>query len=1045
MRSLSAIRLGVRKITAVLATVALLMTGFCVFSVSASSAEGTLISLFCYGSGTAGTDVAGDKSTGYAANLGSAVVTASVNGADARKLEWTSDLYTYGTDSAVQPAMTGGSKNPWAAGAYIQVQVCTVGYTDICFSAKLGGTKKGPRDFVLQYSTDGTTFQAVDNAEYAITTNKTMQQAFSSVPLPDDASNAETLYIRMAVASDMLIGGTEGLAGSTGGETAVNDIVITGTGEAVFYPQGDVDQNGVLTSSDVRRLLLLLANGTTPDSQVVLLADVNGDGGISTSDARLMLQALIDGTAPAYLPESNGSSSDPSVVNGSPVVSADTLITLDGTTATVTGEGATVSGNVITVTAAGSYTVTGTMTDGQLLVASDKEGENVNLTLSDAHITSNTCAPLYIQSAANTHILLAEGTENSLTDAASYTLESGTDEPKAALFSADDLVIEGSGALTVNANYNNGIHSKDDLKINGGTLNITAVNQGIHGKDSVCISGGDITVNAGGDGIQSDNIEDTTRGYVTVTDGTLNITAGNDGIQAETALTVEGGNITVKTGGGSSTSPSSSDTESYKGFKSNGTITTTGGSVILDCKDDAIHAAGTVMLSGGRFSVSTGDDGVHSDTSLIINDPTVLTVEKSYEALEAVDLTVTGGETRVYASDDGVNGAGGTDDNSGYWYIESNLLYVQSSTDAGYELHIKPGASFDIAAQPYLVLDYNSAVPFDIVFDVQSSGASGTLSLASDWYASFGATADDVAGGYLPASNESKIVALDMKSYFDANGVPSDGSAAVSDIIIRLGGQGRICLGALQLSDSDSVTYFSATAAGTAIVSDATADTVVNLMTGIATTASSTEQSSTSTPSAPGAPGAGGGMESETTGSITITGGYLAVYADGDGLDANGDINQTGGTVIVHGPTSGANGALDYDGTYLITGGTLIAVGSVGMMQTPSTSSSQNTLSIRLSSSRSAGTTVGIKDANGNTLLAFKPSKSYQSAVVSLPSVTSGSTYTAYTGGTCSGTETDGLYTGDYSGGTSVGSATVSSSVTTIGSSSGGGFQPGRP
>ena len=128
---------------------------------------------------------------------------------------------------------------------------------------------------------------------------------------------------------------------------------------------------------------------------------------------------------------------------------------------------------------------------------------------------------------------LRTGTSNVVTDGQTYNLPEGETEPDAAVFSNDDLVFEGTGSLTVNGNFNNGIASSDDIDINGGNITVTAVNNGIKGKDSVVIVNGTVTVNAGGDGIQSDNDEDPEKGYVTIAGGTLDVTAASDGIQAE--------------------------------------------------------------------------------------------------------------------------------------------------------------------------------------------------------------------------------------------------------------------------------------------------------------------------------------------------------------------------------------------------------------------------------------------------------------------------------------------------------------------------------
>ncbi len=1017
---------------AVILVITLLCTSLPLMTFAATASD-TLLACLTYDGGTAGADIPGDKSVGYPFSLGDATVHASVNGTDARKLEWTSDNYTHGSTSAVQPTMTAGSNNPWAVGAYIEVRLSTVGYTDLRFSAKLGGTKKGPRDFKLQYSTDGVSFTDV-GVTYAITTNKEMQQAFYNVALPSATENVQTLFLRMTVCSDTLINGSTGLSGATGGETAVNDIVILASGEVQYHPQGDANLDGAVSSLDARSVLLSLIGGIAFTETQHLFADYNQDNAVDTADARAILLHCANLELPIFDIPNNGGST-------APTESSATHILLQGTTATVTGSGATVNGSIVTITDGGYYTVEGSMTDGQILVAADDTADDVFITLQDVTMSCSNSAPFFVQSADNTTLILADGTVNTFSDTANYIFADGTDEPSSPIYSKDDLIIEGAGTLIVNGNYNNGITSKDDLKFNGGIYDITAVNHGIRGKDSIVVKDGTFTINAGADGMQSDNTTDTTRGYVTIEDGTFNITAARDGIQAETALTINDGNFSVKTGGGSSTSPSSTDTESYKGLKAGSSITVTGGSITLDCKDDAIHSNLDVTLAGGVISAASGDDGVHADGLLLVNDPAALTVTKSYEAIEGVNITVTGGTMRLTASDDGINAAGGTDDNAGYWYVKDNLLYVVSESSNGYTFSLNTDISFDVNSSIYLNTDFNSTSPFDIVLDIESDNGSGSPALSTDWYPSFGYEATDVADGYLPATNSSVTAALDLKGYFDWNGTPTDGVATITGILVKLQGTGSICLGALQISDSDSITSFSLSASGSTLTAGAAQGNIMSLLDGIADTASSTSSSSSS-----GNAGNMGGTESTSYGSMTMIGGYIAVYASGDGVDINGDAVINGGTLIVHGPTDSGNAALDFDGTFDINGGIFIAAGASGMLQTPSSTSTQYILSFKSSSSMSAGTKFGIRDASGNTIVAFTPTKSCQSIIVSTPDIASGVTYTAYTGGTCSGSETDGLYDGSYSSGTSVGSATISSIITSIGnSSSSGNNRPTRP
>jgi hypothetical protein len=166
---------------------------------------------------------------------------------------------------------------------------------------------------------------------------------------------------------------------------------------------------------------------------------------------------------------------------------------------------------------------------------------------------------------------------------------------------------------------------------------------------------------------------------------------------------------------------------------------------------------------------------------------------------------------------------------------------------------------------------------------------------------------------------------------------------------------------------------------------------------------------------------------------INISGGYIYVNANGDGIDSNGALNIDGGTIIVDGPTNNGNASLDYNGASKITGGTLVAAGSSGMAQAPGTSSTQNSLLVYYTAVQKAGTLVNLSDTDGKSILIFAPSKDYQSIVLSMPGLEKDKTYTLSSGGTCSGTNKDGLYTGGtYASGTKLTDVKISGTVTSI-------------
>ncbi len=167
--------------------------------------------------------------------------------------------------------------------------------------------------------------------------------------------------------------------------------------------------------------------------------------------------------------------------------------------------------------------------------------------------------------------------------------------------------------------------------------------------------------------------------------------------------------------------------------------------------------------------------------------------------------------------------------------------------------------------------------------------------------------------------------------------------------------------------------------------------------------------------------------------TMRITGGRLVVNAAGDGLDANGAIMMTGGCAFVHGPTANNNAAIDYDGTFTISGGVLVAAGSAGMAQAPGTSSSQGSAQITFSRGAAAGTIIHLAASTGTSLIDFAPAKSFQSLVISAPGIERGLSYTLYSGGSISTTAVDGVYeSGRYTPGSSSQSFTQSAITTRV-------------
>ncbi|NJD11329.1 MAG: carbohydrate-binding domain-containing protein [Gemmatimonadetes bacterium] len=337
--------------------------------------------------------------------------------------------------------------------------------------------------------------------------------------------------------------------------------------------------------------------------------------------------------------------------NGAAVVP----ITFSGSAIAVQGSGAKVNGRTVTVTAAGTYSFTGQLTDGRIIVDTDAAGV-VRLILNGVTISSASNSPLTVENAERVLIVLADNSVNQITDAAAYSLPSGETEPNAALFSRADLTLYGNGSLTVKGNYNDGIASKDGLVIKSGNITVTAKDDGIRGKDYVMAAGGNIVVTAGGDGIKADNEDEANAGYIHIAGGNVTVTAGADGLEAETDLLIAGGSLNIAAGGGSSRTVATG--ASAKALKATVLLVVEDGSFVIDAADDAVHANEYLSINGGSFDIATGDDGVHADSALGVNGGRI-TITKSYEGIESHAVVVSGGTIVATCTDDCLNAASG--------------------------------------------------------------------------------------------------------------------------------------------------------------------------------------------------------------------------------------------------------------------------------------------------------------------------------------------------------------------------------------------------
>lgn len=219
----------------------------------------------------------------------------------------------------------------------------------------------------------------------------------------------------------------------------------------------------------------------------------------------------------------------------------------------VSGDGVKVNGNILTIHKAGTYLVSGTLTEGQLVVDAGNN-DTVILMLQNVKLSNSLNAAIYVKNAGHTSVRMEDGTENKLQSGEKVeVMETEADQAAtgAALYAKSDLSITGTGSLMVCGFQNNGIQTKDNLVIEQGKITVEAVGNGMKGKDSVTISGGEISITSGKDGIKSDNTEGKQYGNIIISGGSFKIESREDAVQAEYALQISDGKFDVTAGEGS--------------------------------------------------------------------------------------------------------------------------------------------------------------------------------------------------------------------------------------------------------------------------------------------------------------------------------------------------------------------------------------------------------------------------------------------------------------------------------------------------------------
>lgn len=588
----------------------------------------------------------------------------------------------------------------------------------------------------------------------------------------------------------------------------------------------------------------------------------------------------------------------------------DAEITLEDDSTKVKGntKAVSVKDNCITISAGGTYRLSGRLTKGQVLVTGS---EKVKLYLDGVEITSPSGPALVCTNEKRTILSLAKGSQNILTDSADNadTEINGCNVSACALFAQDKLTINGSGSLTVTGSSVDGIVCKDDLKLVNGTITVEAAQDGVKGKDCVAMFGADLNVTAGNDGIKSTESNDDTKGFLQLEQGSATVQAGGDCLQAETLVWIADGTYHL-TSSGTAVNTETGEANSSKGIHCGGDVEIAGGKLTIDAAEDGVNCTGSLELQAGEVDVTSAEDGIQADGDLTVSGGTVT-------------ITTTGTVAASAQDDFQPNNFGGGN------------FGGNGNTPPGNADHRQNAAASDASAIPAAAMQTIA----DSSTDAGASAAAAVTTAAED------AT---------------------------SKGIKCGGSLTMSG-------------GSCTIDSTDHTVH----AAGTAVFSGTTLEITSNNK----------------------------GISSH--GDLEISGGDITIHSCTEGVESKAEMTISGGNVrILDASDDGLNTGGSDSGSYAmtITGGTLLALSSKGMMEYP-----ESGCLIATNCNAAAGEQISIVDKNGTVLATLQSPKAVSDVIYGIGDSDSAD-YTIVTGGTYDGTLNEDGYGegGSVSGGTEV-------------------------
>ena len=619
-------------------------------------------------------------------------------------------------------------------------------------------------------------------------------------------------------------------------------------------------------------------------------------------------------------------------------------INLSDGASTADSDSVVIDGDTITITEEGTYILSGSLTNGQIVV--EAENAKVQLVLDNADISCETSAAIYVKDADKVFITTTDGSTNTVCTSGEFEAIDDNNID-AAIFSKSDLTLNGAGSLEVTCENGHGIVSKDDLVITSGEYVVDAGKHALSGKDSVRIAGGTFDLTADKDGIHSENTDEEEKGFVYIENGSFTITSDGDGIDASYVVEIVDGSFDITAGGGYENGEVHTDNDMMGGFGNMGGQMPDGSTGDGNAPSDMTPPDGSTG-EGNAPSGMTPPDG------------------STGEGNAPSDMTPPDGSTGEE------NAPGGTTNSGTDSTTTTSTVIADNTTDEE-----DAAESTDAAASADAE---NSA-------DTAETASSTDTAETSDSDSSTSTKGIKADGALQILGGDYNINSADDAFHTNSTLEIRDGNMEIAT-----GDDGIHADDALVISDGDiNITESYEGIEGLTITIDGGNISIVSSDDGLN--------------AAGGADSSGfGGMGTDMFASnddiwIEINGGYLYVLAGGDGVDSNGNLIISGGEVYIDGPSDGGNSAIDYgdNAAAYINGGTVVAVGSSDMVEAFDVSSEQAVMSVSVSAG-SAGDEIKLLDSDGNELISFTAAKTYDAVIISTADLAQGETYTLVTG-----------------------------------------------